>query len=144
MIDRPLNRLTCCTIVRLSPYPSLLVQQVPYSRYFSGGKILVSSEYLASSWKNFHGRGILKHTLILCGTVSWVKILCFASQPRKPQKFYPLKNTRYTVLSIFSTEYTNSSVVIRVHKFICNSLHLLKARCQELQMNLHVLCSSTV
>ena len=135
MIDRPLNRLTCCTIVRLSPYPSLVVQQVLYSRYFGGGKILVSSEYLASPWKKFHGRGILKHTLILCVTVSWVKILCFTSQPRKPRKYYPLKNTNYTVLI---------HILYTVHKFICNSWHLLKARCQELQMNLHVLCSSTV
>ena len=57
----------------------------------------MSSEFLASSGKNFHGRSILNHTLVLCGTVSWVKISWFASQPRKPRKFYPPKNTHYTV-----------------------------------------------
>ena len=33
---------------------------IPYSGYFSGGKIFVSSEFLASSWKNFRGCGILR------------------------------------------------------------------------------------
>ena len=61
---------------------------IPYSGYFSGGKIFVSNEFLASLWKNFRGHGILNHTPVLCGTVSWVKISCFASQPRKPRKFY--------------------------------------------------------
>ena len=54
----------------------------------------MSSEFLASSWKTFRGRDILNHTPVLCGTVSWVKILWFASQPRKPRKFYP---PHYTV-----------------------------------------------
>ena len=35
---------------------------IPYSGYFFGGKIFVSSEFLASSWKNFRGHGILNHT----------------------------------------------------------------------------------
>ena len=35
---------------------------IPYSGYFSGGEIFVSSEFLASSWKNSCGRGILNHT----------------------------------------------------------------------------------
>ena len=56
---------------------------IPYSGYFSGGKSFVSSKVLASSWKNFHGRAILNHIPVLCGTISWVKILWFASQPRK-------------------------------------------------------------
>ena len=64
------------------------VKNIPCSGYFSGGKIFVSSEFLASSWKNVRGCGILNHTLVLCGTVSWVKFLWFASQPQKPQKFY--------------------------------------------------------
>ena len=55
--------------------------QIPYSGYFSGDKIFVSSEFGASSWKHFHGHRILNHTSVLCGTVLWVKILCFASQP---------------------------------------------------------------
>ena len=55
------------------------------------------SKFLASSWKNFHGRGILNHTPVHCGTVSWVKISWFASQPRKSQTFPPPKNTRYMV-----------------------------------------------
>ena len=32
---------------------------IPYSRYFWGGKIFVSSEFLASSWKIFCDCGIL-------------------------------------------------------------------------------------
>ena len=51
-----------------------MLQDVPYSGYFGGVKIFMSSEFLASSWKNFHGRGILNHTPLLCSTVSWVKI----------------------------------------------------------------------
>ena len=57
----------------------------------------MSSKFLASLWKKFRGRGILDHTPVLCGTVSWVKISWYASEPRKPRKFYPPKNTRYTV-----------------------------------------------
>ena len=34
-------------------------KQLPYSGYFSGGKIFVSSEFLASLWKNFRGHGIV-------------------------------------------------------------------------------------
>ena len=41
---------------------------------FQGGKSFVISEFLASSWNNFRGRGILSHTPVLCGTVSWIKI----------------------------------------------------------------------
>ena len=74
-----------------------LYTHVLYSGYFSGGKIFVRSEFLASSWKNFHGHGILNHTSVHCGTVLWVKISWFASQPQKPRKFYPPKNTHYTV-----------------------------------------------
>ena len=70
---------------------------VSYSGYFSGGKIFVSSELLACLWENFRGHGILNHTLVPYGTVSWVKISWLASQPRKPRKFYPPKDTRYTV-----------------------------------------------
>ena len=33
--------------------------------------------------------------------ISWVNILWLASRPRKPQKFYPTNNTRYTVASVF-------------------------------------------
>ena len=55
------------------------------------------SEFLASLWKNFCGRGILNHTLVHCGTVLWVKISRFTSQPQKPQTFYHPKNTHYTV-----------------------------------------------
>ena len=70
---------------------------IPYSGYFSGDKIFMSSKFWASLWKNLHGCGILNHTLVLCGTVSWVRILWFASQPQKPRKFYPPKNTCYMV-----------------------------------------------
>ena len=33
------------------------IYTLKYSRYFLGGKIFVSSEFLASLWKNFDGRG---------------------------------------------------------------------------------------
>ena len=61
-------------------------QVLMQSRYhiadiFWGVKIFVSSEFLASSWKNFHGCGILNHTPVLCSTVLWVKISWLASQP---------------------------------------------------------------
>ena len=72
---------------------------VPYSGYFSGDKIFVRSEFLPSSWKTFRGHSILNHTPVHCGTVSWVKISWFTSQPRKPRKFYPPKNTHCTVSS---------------------------------------------
>ena len=57
----------------------------------------MSGEVLASSWKKFRGRGILNHTPVLCGTISWVNISWFASQARKPRNFYPPKTTPYTV-----------------------------------------------
>ena len=47
------------------PTCTYLLADIPYSGYFSGGKIFVSSELWASSWKNFHGRGILNHTPVL-------------------------------------------------------------------------------
>jgi len=40
---------------------AVLVVIIPYSGYFSGVKIFVSSEFLASSWKTFRGHGILNH-----------------------------------------------------------------------------------
>ena len=46
-----------------------------------GGKIFVNSEFLASLWKNFRGYSLLNHTPVLCGTVLWVKISWFTSQP---------------------------------------------------------------
>ena len=54
---------------------------IPYSGYISGGdKSFASSEFWASSWKDFRGRCILNHTPVLCGIVSWVKISWFASE----------------------------------------------------------------
>ena len=95
--ERERERMEClCYLLYLHVHVHVHVH-VPYSGYFSGGKIFVSSEFLASLWKNFCGGGILNHTPALCSTVSWVKISWFASQPRKPRKFYPPKNTCYTV-----------------------------------------------
>ena len=37
---------------------------IPYNGYFWGGKIFMSSEFLASSWKRFRGRGILNQPLV--------------------------------------------------------------------------------
>ena len=70
---------------------------IPYRGYFSGGKIFVSSEFLASLWKYFRGRRILNHTRVLCGTVSW--IINFMVRLNKkntkilPSKKYPLYGT---------------------------------------------------
>ena len=58
-----------------------IAAQIPYSGYFSGSKIFVSSEFLASSWKNLFGRGKLNYTPVLCVTVLWVKSSWFTSQP---------------------------------------------------------------
>ena len=65
---------------------------------FHGVKFFVSSEFLASSWKNFHGRSILNHTPVLCGTVSWVKKFVVRLSTMKITKMSPPKNTRYMVL----------------------------------------------
>ena len=46
-----------------------LVYSVPYSGYFSGGKIFVSSKFGDSSWKRFRGRGMLNHTPCTRGVV---------------------------------------------------------------------------
>ena len=70
--------------------PFSVVIHVLYSGYFLRGKLFVSSAFLASSWNNVHGCGILHHTPVLCGTVSGVKHSWFASPPRKQRKFYPL------------------------------------------------------
>jgi len=88
--------VTCCATCTTSAMATIQYY-IPYSGYISGGEIFLSSEFLASSWKNYHGRSILNHTPVLCSTVSWVKISWFTSQPRKPRKFYPPQNTRYTV-----------------------------------------------
>ena len=50
----------------------------------------MSSEFLASSWKNFHGRSILNHTPVLCGTVSWVKKFVVRLSTTKITKMSPL------------------------------------------------------
>ena len=62
---------------------------------FQGGKMFVSSEFLASSWKNFHGCGTLNHTPVLCGTVLWVKIFVVRLSTTKllPPEKYPLYST---------------------------------------------------
>ena len=60
-----------------------------YSEYFSGGKMFVSSEFLASLWKIFRGCSTVRAKLY--GNVSWIQISWLPSQPRKPQKFSPRK-----------------------------------------------------
>jgi len=87
----------------------------------------VSSEFLASLRKNFRGRGILNHTPVLCDTVSWVQITWFTSQPRKPRKFYPSKNTRYTVFAshklVFSASFV--SALCKCTPYRIGTLHAL-------------------
>ena len=55
------------------------------------------SEFLASSWKYFRG---CNHTLVHCGTVSWVKK--FSGSPlnhENHENFIPPKNTGYMVFA---------------------------------------------
>ena len=104
---RPYALQSTCIYIHMYMY-----MNIPYIGYFSGGKIFVSSEILASLWKYFRGRGILNHTPVLCDTVSRVKNSWsrFASQPRK---FYPPKNTRYTVPSTHSLVSKSQTVTHR-------------------------------
>ena len=54
---------TSAMLSRLIDYHYSTAQfHILYSGYSSWGKIFVSSEFLASSWKYFHGHGILNHT----------------------------------------------------------------------------------
>ena len=72
--------------------------KIPYSGYFSRGNIFVKVVILAISWKKFRGRDYLLPILgARTRCFSWVNISWFASRPRKPRKYYPPKNTRYTV-----------------------------------------------
>ena len=88
--------------------------------------------------ENFRGRGILNHTPVHCGTVLWVKISWFASQPRKPQKFYPPE--KYPLYGIHHFNYclcmtpsrataswpiwqTQSSVVCMAATYMCVHAH---------------------
>ena len=67
--------------------------EVPYGGYFSRGDIFVKVVILAISWKKFRGFGRAHAVCAFsCANISW-----FASRPRKPRKYYPSKNTRYTV-----------------------------------------------
>ena len=66
---------------------------IPYSGYFSRGNIFLKVVILAISWKKFRGFGRAHAVCAFsCSNISW-----FASRPRKPRKYYPSKNTRYTV-----------------------------------------------
>ena len=38
----------------------MCIVHILYSGYFSGGKMFMSSEFLASLWKNFHGCGTVR------------------------------------------------------------------------------------
>ena len=66
---------------------------LPYSGYFSGGKIFVDMEILRVHGKNV----VVSCTRALMGvarciymvTVSWINISWFTSQPRKPRNFNP-------------------------------------------------------
>ena len=68
---------------------------------FRGDKIFVDMENFAGSWKKFRGYVYActneRGSLHLWQLFSWVNISWFASQPRKPRKFNPPKNTRYMV-----------------------------------------------
>ena len=45
---------------RCSKYNKTKPHRILYIGYFSGGKIFVSSEFLASFWKHFRGRGTVR------------------------------------------------------------------------------------
>ena len=74
-------------------------RDIPYSGYFARGNIFVKVVILAISWNKFRGFG-RAHAVrdavcaFSCANISW-----FASRPRKPRKYYPSKNTRYTVIT---------------------------------------------
>ena len=79
-------------------YTHTHILHIPYSGYFSRGNIFVKVVILAISWKKIRGFG-RAHAVrdavcaFSCANISW-----FASRrPRKPRKYYPSKNTRYTV-----------------------------------------------
>ena len=63
---------------------------VPYSGYFSGGKIFMRSEFLPNLWKHFHGRGILSHTLVHCGKKFEVRLSTTKTTKLLPPEKYPL------------------------------------------------------
>ena len=77
-----------CYFIKSHKIYYISIHYIPYSGHFSGGKIFVSSELLASSWKYFRGCGILNHTLVLCGTISWVK---FRGLPLNHENLTPRK-----------------------------------------------------
>ena len=60
----------------------------------------MSSEFLASSWKKFRGRGILNHTPVLCGTVSWVKRFVVRLSTTKTTKI--LSHKKYPLYGMFT------------------------------------------
>ena len=52
--------VACVLMISASVIHWVCVDKLAYSRYFSGGKSFVSSGFLVSLWKYFHGRGILR------------------------------------------------------------------------------------
>ena len=60
----------------------------------------MSSEYLASSWKIFRGRGTLNHTPILCGTVLWIKLFVVRLSTTKATKLLPPE--KYPLYGIYT------------------------------------------
>ena len=73
----------------------------------------MSSEVLASSWENVHGRGILSHTPVLCGTVLWVKISWLTSQPTKTTKILP--SEKYPLYGICGSRSNGSSIIDTIY-----------------------------
>ena len=66
------NHSTHDTVMCSSVPHNVHAQNILYNGYFWGGKIFVSCEFLASSWKNFRGHGILcvqtpNYEVLFCG-----------------------------------------------------------------------------
>ena len=103
--------------------PFSVVIHVLYSGYFLGGKIFVSSAFLASLWKNVRGCGILHHTLVLCGTVSEGKTFVVRFSTTKTTKILPsVKYSLYSMpLLLFSLLYyctvNTSTAKLHIHMY---------------------------
>ena len=86
---------------------------------------------LAISWKKFRGFG-RAHAVrdvvcaFSCANISW-----FASRPRKPRKYYPSKNTRYTVFRNSLNEVYESFFCIALPCFIlsCTYMYIYVCTC---------------
>ena len=81
----------------------------------------MNSEFLASSWKKFHGRSNLNHTPVLCGTVLWVNnfVVCLSTTKamkilHSPKK-YPLYGKLVNACILCFYSYSLSEMLLSGH-----------------------------